>query len=118
MQAAGEDQVIVVTLEENSVKITIGQKGAPCRGRGTSRVVLEAHSRMLWLCLTEFNCPRLKKPSFTPSFQEHIFSPHPRQGFSVALESVLELALTDQADLEVTEIRLSLPPKCRARNTF
>ena len=32
-----------------------------------------------------------------------------RQGFSVALEPVLELALVDQAGLELTEIRLRLP---------
>ena len=36
----------------------------------------------------------------------------PRQGFSVALEPVLELALVDQAGLELTEIRLPLPPEC------
>ena len=36
-----------------------------------------------------------------------------RQGFSVALEPVLELlALVNQADLELTEICLPLPPKC------
>ena len=35
-----------------------------------------------------------------------------RQGFSVALEPVLELALVDQAGLELTEIRLPLPPEC------
>ena len=34
-----------------------------------------------------------------------------RQGFSVALEPVLELALVDQAGLEHTEIYLSLPPE-------
>ena len=33
-----------------------------------------------------------------------------RLGLSVALEPVLELALVDQADLELTEIRLPLPP--------
>ena len=33
------------------------------------------------------------------------------QGFSVALESVLELDLVDQAGLELTEIRLPLHPK-------
>ena len=33
-----------------------------------------------------------------------------RQGFSVALETVLELALVDQAGLEFTENRLPLPP--------
>lgn len=32
MEAAGKDQVIVVTLEEDSVRSTIGQEGAPCRG--------------------------------------------------------------------------------------
>ena len=32
-----------------------------------------------------------------------------RQGFSVALEPVLQLALVDQAGLELTEIRLPLP---------
>ena len=35
-----------------------------------------------------------------------------RQGFSVALEPVLELALVDETGLELTEIPLSLPPKC------
>ena len=35
-----------------------------------------------------------------------------RQGFAVALESVLELALVDQTDPALTEIRLPLPPEC------
>ena len=35
-----------------------------------------------------------------------------RQGFSVALEPVLELDLVDQAGLELTEIHLSLPSRC------
>ena len=35
-----------------------------------------------------------------------------RQDFSVALESVLELALLDQAGLKLTEIHQCLPPKC------
>ena len=35
-----------------------------------------------------------------------------RQGFSVALEPVLELALVDQAGLELTELCLPLPPEC------
>ena len=35
-----------------------------------------------------------------------------RHGFSVALEAVLELALVDQAGLELTEILLPLPPEC------
>ena len=35
-----------------------------------------------------------------------------RQGFSVALEPVLELALVDRAGFELTKILLSLPPKC------
>ena len=35
-----------------------------------------------------------------------------RQGFSVALERILELALIHQAGLELTEIRLPLPPEC------
>ena len=35
-----------------------------------------------------------------------------RQGFSVALESALELALVGQVGLELTEIRLPLPPEC------
>ena len=34
------------------------------------------------------------------------------QGFSVALEPVLELALVDQAGLELTKIRPPLPPEC------
>ena len=36
-----------------------------------------------------------------------------RQGFSVDLESVLELALVDQTGLKLTEILLPLPPECR-----
>ena len=36
-----------------------------------------------------------------------------RQGFSVALEPVLELALVDQAGLELTEIHLPLPQDYR-----
>ncbi|KAH0513922.1 Glycerophosphocholine phosphodiesterase GPCPD1 [Microtus ochrogaster] len=40
-----------------------------------------------------------------------------RQGFSVALEPVLELALVDQAGLELPEIRLPLPPKCWCTTT-
>ncbi|KAM7328241.1 hypothetical protein ACRRTK_012333 [Alexandromys fortis] len=35
-----------------------------------------------------------------------------KQGFSVALEPVLELNFVDQAGLKLTEIRLPLPPKC------
>ena len=35
-----------------------------------------------------------------------------RQGFSVALEPVLKLALVEEAGLELTEIHLPLPPKC------
>ena len=35
-----------------------------------------------------------------------------RQGFSVALEPVLELALVDQAGLKLTEIRLPLSTEC------
>ena len=35
-----------------------------------------------------------------------------RQNFSVTVLAVLELALVDQAGLELTEICLSLPPKC------
>ena len=35
-----------------------------------------------------------------------------RHGFSVTLECVLKLVLVDQADLEFTEIHLSLPPNC------
>ena len=34
-----------------------------------------------------------------------------RQGFPVSLEAVLELALMDQAGLELTEICLPLPPE-------
>ena len=35
-----------------------------------------------------------------------------RQGFPVALESVLKLALVDLAGLKFTEIHLPLPPEC------
>ena len=33
-----------------------------------------------------------------------------RQGFSIALEPAQELALVNQADLELTEVCLPLPP--------
>ena len=35
-----------------------------------------------------------------------------RQGFSLALVPVLELALVDQAGLKLTEIHLPLHPEC------
>ena len=35
-----------------------------------------------------------------------------RQGFSVDLVPVPELALVDQAGIELTEVRLPLPPEC------
>ena len=57
-----------------------------------------------------------------PTLQEQKTSPFPvlswflfcflRQGFPVALESVLELALVNQAGLELTEIHLPLSSKC------
>ena len=47
--------------------------------------------------------------SFFLFFSFFLFS---RQGFSVALIPVLDLALVDQAGLKLTEIRLLLPPKC------
>ena len=57
--------------------------------------------------------------SGAPSIQEGgappfflFFLVFPRQGFSVVLEPVLELALVDQAGLELTEICLPLPPEC------
>ena len=53
------------------------------------------------------NCPEVWKHLFFVLF--FVFS---RQGFSVGLEPVLELALVDQAGLELTEIRLPLPPEC------
>ena len=49
---------------------------------------------------------------YIPGWPGTQFVKPPRQGFSVALEPVLELALVDQADLELTEIRLPLPPEC------
>ena len=45
-------------------------------------------------------------------FMGWLFFGFSRQGFSVALEPVLELTLVDQAGLELTEIRLPLPPEC------
>ena len=42
----------------------------------------------------------------------YLFLNFSRQGFSVALEPVLELALVDQVGLELTEICLLLPLKC------
>ena len=35
-----------------------------------------------------------------------------RQGFSVALEAVLELSLVEQDGIEITEIHLPLPSEC------
>ncbi|EGV96176.1 hypothetical protein I79_005859 [Cricetulus griseus] len=52
----------------------------------------------------------LRAPVFLFCFV--LFFGFSRQGFSVALEAVLELALVDQAGLELTEIRLPLPPEC------
>ena len=49
---------------------------------------------------------------FTKRLRGTFFFGFLRQGFSVALEAVLELALVDQAGLELTEIRLPLPPEC------
>lgn len=46
VEAAGKDQVIIVTLEEDSVRSTTGQEGAPCRGGGRS-VFPELHPRVL-----------------------------------------------------------------------
>lgn len=39
VEAAGEDQVIIVTLEEDSVRSASEQEGAPCR-RGTGSLCL------------------------------------------------------------------------------
>ena len=50
-------------------------------------------------------CPHKRLPIFS-------FFRFSRQGFSVALEPVLELALVDQPGLELTEIYLPLPPEC------
>ena len=49
---------------------------------------------------------------FTQESQTFFFFYFSRQGFSVALEPVLELALVDQAGLELTKIHLPLPPEC------
>ena len=54
-------------------------------------------------------------PSFTNRFKDlllfflFLFL---KQGFSVALEPVLELALIDQAGFKLKEIRLPLPSEC------
>ena len=51
-----------------------------------------------------------EKPCLEKTFLKFFSS----QGFSVALEAVLELVLIDQAGLELTEIclPLPLPPEC------
>ena len=36
-----------------------------------------------------------------------------KEGFSVTLETVQKLALVDQAGLELTDLLLSLSPKCQ-----
>ena len=41
-------------------------------------------------------------------YREQFFFGFSRQGFSVALEPLLELALVDQAGLELTEVHLPL----------
>ena len=43
---------------------------------------------------------------------QYIFCFVSKQGFAVALEPVPELALVDQAGLELTEILLPLLPEC------
>ena len=57
-----------------------------------------------------YTLPCTLKHHFYPQLFFAVFSL--RQGFSVALEPLLELALVDQADLKITEIHLPLPPKC------
>ena len=44
-------------------------------------------------------------------FLFYLFIYFSRQGFSVALEAVLELALVDQVGLKLTEIHLPLSPE-------
>ncbi|ERE86443.1 dol-P-Man:Man(7)GlcNAc(2)-PP-Dol alpha-1,6-mannosyltransferase isoform 1 [Cricetulus griseus] len=66
-------------------------------------------------CWTTHTSSWRQHPGTWPSIGTHIvFWPVLRalQGFSVALEAVLELALVDQAGLELTEICLPLPPEC------
>ena len=55
-----------------------------------------------------FNVTVVELSSFFFSF--FFFFLFLRQSFSVVLKPVLELALVDQAGLELTEIHLSLPP--------
>ena len=52
------------------------------------------------------------KPFEVSSLFVCLFVCFSRQGFSVALEPVLELALIEQVGLELTDIWLPLPPEC------
>ena len=53
---------------------------------------------------------KLFQLNYVPNLFFFFFLIFLRQGLSVALESVLEIALVDQAGLEFTENRLPLPP--------
>lgn len=64
VEAAGEDQVIVVTLQEDSVRGAIGQEGAPCGG-GTGILcfwglgqghIPESLPYTIWPCLAKSGC--------------------------------------------------------------
>ena len=50
--------------------------------------------------------------TWSGSFRQYIYLFFETGFFCVALEPVLELALVDQAGLELTEICLPLPPEC------
>lgn len=65
VEAAGEDQVVIVALEEDRISAN-GQEGAPCRG-GTGMLCLwgpgEGHfpvslPDMPWPCLARSNCAK------------------------------------------------------------
>ena len=67
----------------------------------TSTMEVEATSPQFWM-----KCKVLNQA------QSNYYYFFLRQGFSVDLESVLELALVDQAGLKLAEIHLPLPPEC------
>ena len=64
-----------------------------------------------WDPLSQLASPPYKKnPTKSPQANLFLFFGFSRQSFSIALDPVLELALLDQAGLELTEIRMHMPP--------
>ena len=80
-------------------------------------IVLVFHNFHLYIHFVEYfsflDCRILSLlKSYSNSFFVCLFVCFSRQGFSITLEPVLELALIDQDGLKLKEIHLSLPSKC------